>query len=51
MDFIIAGFFGDIFKTIGGINFTVIFQLVSLALIVLAGPVVVFLLALRGGDL
>jgi hypothetical protein len=46
MDFLngILGAFGDI-------NFTVIFQLISLALIVLAGPVVVFLLALRGGDL
>jgi Photosystem II complex subunit Ycf12 len=50
MDFI-TGIFGDVFNTVGGINFTVIFQLVSLALIVLAGPVVVFLLALRGGDL
>ena len=35
----------------GGINFTVIFQLVSVALIMISGPVVIFLLALRGGDL
>ncbi|MEB3295504.1 MAG: photosystem II reaction center protein Ycf12 [Synechococcales bacterium] len=34
-----------------GINFEVFFQLLSLALIVIAGPVVVILLFLRGGDL
>ena len=32
-------------------NFEVIFQLTCLALIVFAGPVVVVLLATRGGDL
>jgi hypothetical protein len=32
-------------------NFEVIFQLTCLALIVIAGPVVVVLLAARGGDL
>jgi hypothetical protein len=32
-------------------DFQVIFQLVCLALVVIAGPVVVFLLAARGGDL
>lgn len=33
------------------INFELIFQLLFLALIFVAGPVVVFLLALQGGDL
>jgi hypothetical protein len=33
------------------IDFTVIFQLTFVALIMIAGPVVIFLLALRGGDL
>ncbi len=32
-------------------DFQVIFQLTCLALIVISGPVVVFLLAARGGDL
>ncbi|OUC13492.1 MAG: photosystem II protein [Alkalinema sp. CACIAM 70d] len=36
---------------LSGINFTVIFQLLTLFLIVVAGPVIVFLLFLRGGDL
>jgi hypothetical protein len=35
----------------GSINFEVIAQLTMLAMIVIAGPVIVFLLALRGGDL
>lgn len=35
----------------GNINFEVIAQLTMLAMIVIAGPVIVFLLALRGGDL
>jgi hypothetical protein len=34
-----------------GINFEVIAQLTMLAAIVVAGPVVIFLLAARGGDL
>ncbi len=34
-----------------GIDFVLIFQLVSLALVVLAGPAVVVVLALRGGDM
>jgi Photosystem II complex subunit Ycf12 len=33
------------------INFEAIVQLTCLALIVLAGPVVIFVLAFRGGDL
>lgn len=44
-------FITNIFSAVGGINFTVIFQLLCLALIVISGPVVIFLLALRGGDL
>jgi hypothetical protein len=33
------------------INFKLIFQLTCLALVVISGPVVIFLLAARGGDL
>lgn len=36
---------------VGGVNFEVIFQLLSLGLILIAGPIVVFILAFRGGDL
>ena len=43
MEFI-SGFFG-------GINFELIAQLTMLAMIIIAGPVIVFLLAARGGDL
>ncbi|MEL6397536.1 MAG: photosystem II reaction center protein Ycf12 [Cyanobacteria bacterium J06607_6] len=35
----------------GGISFELIAQLTMLAMIVIAGPVIVFLLAARGGDL
>jgi hypothetical protein len=38
-------------SAISEINWQVIFQLTFLALIVLSGPIVVGLLALRGGDL
>ena len=44
-------FVTNIFSALGGINFTVIFQLLCVALIMISGPVVIFLLALRGGDL
>lgn len=44
-------FVTNIFSVFGNINFTVIFQLLSVALIMISGPVVIFLLALRGGDL
>jgi hypothetical protein len=40
-----------IFNVFGSINWEVIFQLTFVALIMIAGPVVIFLLALRGGDL
>jgi hypothetical protein len=43
MDFI-TSFFGNI-------NIEAIIQLTFVALIVLAGPVVIFVLAFRGGDL
>jgi hypothetical protein len=36
---------------LGSINFELIAQLTMLAMIVIAGPTVVFLLFLRGGDL
>jgi hypothetical protein len=36
---------------LGGINIETIAQLTMLALIVIAGPAVIFVLALRGGDL
>ncbi|MEM0980978.1 MAG: photosystem II reaction center protein Ycf12 [Cyanobacteria bacterium P01_H01_bin.58] len=35
----------------GGINFELIAQLTMLAMIVISGPIIVFLLAARGGDL
>ena len=44
-------FVTNLFSVFGNINFTVIFQLLSVALIMISGPVVIFLLALRGGDL
>ena len=50
MDFI-TNFFDSIFSVFGSINFEVIAQLTMLALIVLAGPIVIFLLAARRGDL
>ncbi len=42
------GFITNLFS---GIDFIVIFQLLSVISILIAGPVVIFLLALRGGDL
>jgi len=42
------GFLTDLFSNI---NFEVIAQLTMLAAIVIAGPVVIVLLALRGGDM
>ena len=40
-----------IFSAFGSIDFNIIFQLTCVALIMISGPVVIFLLALRGGDL
>jgi hypothetical protein len=39
------------FDAIANINWIVVLQLTSVALIVLAGPAVIFLLAFRNGDL
>ena len=44
-------FITNIFSSFGNIDFNVIFQLTCVALIMISGPVVIFLLALRGGDL
>jgi hypothetical protein len=44
---LVAGIF-DIFSAI---NWQVVFQLMMLAMVVIAGPVVVVLLAFRGGNL
>jgi hypothetical protein len=35
----------------GGLNLEAIFQLTFVSLILISGPVVIFLLAVRGGDL
>ena len=45
------GFLASILDVFSNIDFTVIFQLTFVALIMISGPVVIFLLALRGGDL
>ncbi|MBD2361473.1 MULTISPECIES: photosystem II reaction center protein Ycf12/Psb30 [unclassified Anabaena] len=39
------------FDAIANINWEVIFQLVSVALIIIAGPAVIFVLAFRNGNL
>ncbi|MBW4626283.1 MAG: photosystem II reaction center protein Ycf12 [Brasilonema octagenarum HA4186-MV1] len=39
------------FSGLGNIHWEVIFQLVFVALIMLAGPAVIFVLAFRNGDL
>jgi hypothetical protein len=44
-------FITNLFSAFNGIDFNVIFQLTCVALIMISGPVVIFLLALRGGDL
>ncbi|WP_017316553.1 photosystem II reaction center protein Ycf12/Psb30 [Mastigocladopsis repens] len=38
-------------EALSNINWEVIFQLTSVALIMLAGPAVIFVLAFRNGDL
>lgn len=42
--------FGGLFDFIGGIDFQLIFTLISLFLIVVAGPAVVAILAFQGGS-
>jgi Photosystem II complex subunit Ycf12 len=44
-------FITDLFSGITSFNWEPIFQLTFVGLILVAGPIVVFLLALRGGDL
>jgi hypothetical protein len=44
-------FITDIFSGVSSFNYEPIFQLTFVALIMLAGPFVIFLLAFRGGDL
>lgn len=44
-------FITDSFGALGNINWEVIAQLTLVALIMLAGPIVIFLLAARQGDL
>jgi Photosystem II complex subunit Ycf12 len=39
------------FEAIANINWEVIFQLLAVALIVIAGPAVIFVLAFRNGNL
>jgi hypothetical protein len=41
----------DFLANLGNLNWEVIFQLTFVALIVLAGPAVIFVLAFRNGDL
>ncbi|MBD2694975.1 photosystem II reaction center protein Ycf12/Psb30 [Anabaena catenula] len=38
-------------EALANINWEVVFQLTSVALIIIAGPVVIFLLAFRNGNL
>jgi hypothetical protein len=44
-------FLTNLLDPITGLNWEVIFNLVFVSLIMIAGPVVVFLLAFRGGDI
>ncbi len=39
------------FEALGNVHWEVIFQLVSVGLIMLAGPAVIFVLAFRNGDM
>jgi hypothetical protein len=47
----LMSFFGGIESFFGSINFEAIVQLTMVALIMISGPVIIFLLAARGGDL
>jgi Photosystem II complex subunit Ycf12 len=42
---------GIVTDILGGINWEAIVQLTMVAAIMISGPIVIFLLALRGGDL
>lgn len=50
MDFV-TDLFSGLTSVFGGISWEAIAQLTMLGLIVVAGPAVIFVLALRGGDL
>ncbi len=45
------GFVSDLLNVFGGVNWEALVQLTMVAAIMIAGPVVIFLLAARGGDL
>jgi hypothetical protein len=45
------GFLTDVVNSVSGINWEAIAQLTMVALIMVSGPVVIFVLAARGGDL
>ncbi|MEK0182916.1 MULTISPECIES: photosystem II reaction center protein Ycf12/Psb30 [Microcoleus] len=44
-------FITDLFSGAGSVNIQLIVQVALLAAVVLSGPIVIFLLAARGGDL
>ncbi len=44
-------FLSDLFGGLGSLNLEPLFQLTAVALIMLAGPVIIFLLSARGGNL
>lgn len=44
-------FLNNLLSVFSGINFNVIFQLTCVALIMISGPVIIFILAAKGGDL
>ena len=48
---LVAGFFGDIVNAFLSINWEVIAQLTMVSLVLIAGPVVVFVLVARSGNL
>ncbi|WP_072013853.1 photosystem II reaction center protein Ycf12/Psb30 [Myxosarcina sp. GI1] len=44
-------FITNLFSPFGNLDFNLIFQLICVALVMLSGPIVIFLLSLRGGDM
>jgi hypothetical protein len=48
---ILTGFLDSLTGIIGGVNWEAIVQLTLVSAIMIAGPVVIFVLAARGGDL
>lgn len=44
-------FINNLLSVFSGINFNVIFQLTCVALIMISGPAIIFILAAKGGDL